>query len=51
MERCWKECLCFVSSLVAPARGVYSPAEREVGMQMMGMVAGRRGDRRVGESK
>ena len=50
-DGCWKECLCLVSSLVAPARGVYSPADREVGMQTIGTVAGRSGSREVGESK
>ena len=49
--RCWKECLCFVLSLVASANGVYSSAERVVGMQMMGIVPGMKGSRRVGLSK
>lgn len=48
---CWKECLWCVVSSVAPAIGVYSPAEREVGMQIMGTVAGRSGVRRVELSK
>ena len=51
MDRCWNDCLCLVSSLVASATGLYSPAQRAVGMQMIGTVAGRSGSRKVGESK
>jgi hypothetical protein len=36
----WKECFRRVVSSVAPAKLEYSPAEREVGMEMMGMVGG-----------
>ena len=51
IEICWKECLWCVISLVASAKGVYSPAEREVGMHIIGIVAGRSGVRRVGLSR
>ena len=40
----WKECFWGAEveevSLVAPAKGEYSPAEREVGMERMGIVGG-----------
>jgi len=36
---------------VAPAIGVYSPADRVDGIQIMGIVAGKSGERRVGLSK
>ena len=50
IERCWNERLKCVTSLVAPAIGVYSPADSDVGIQIMGIVAGRR-RRGVGLSK
>ncbi len=36
---------------MAPAIGVYSPADRVDGIQIMGIVAGKSGERRVGLSK
>lgn len=40
MDGCAKLALWWVRGSVAPAREVYSPPEREVGMVMTGMVAG-----------
>jgi hypothetical protein len=43
VDRCWNEYLRCVSSFVAPALGVYSPAESDVGMQTIGTFVGRIG--------
>lgn len=40
MDGCWKGHLWRVSSFVLPAMAMYSPPEREVGIQMMRMEAG-----------
>ena len=36
----WKLCFRFVESSVPPAKSEYSPAEREVGMEIMGIDGG-----------